>query len=501
MRSCFDGEPETEDVGVCSAGTQTCGASGSWGPCLDQVLPGVEQCGDTSDDDCDGRVSCGESERVSVFGSGSHELAHDVAIDADGTRYVTGFYRESMSFGGLPLPSVNGTRDLFLLALDESGEHRFSLGIISDAHLNPAVVAAQDGAVICATVSSDIQLPDGSVLPSAGGSDMLVARFDARGELIWAPRLGGPATDQASAVAFAPDGSVVVTGWTQGAIELGTFSYEAPAEHYDVFVARISPNGTITDARAFTGSDDQVTRAITVAPGGEIYLGGYLEGSVDFGGGELSSLGDRYVFVVTLDADLNHLWTARFGDAELERLFTVNVDSAGDVVVTGRFVGSLPFGDPLVAPSGGSAGFVAKLSPDGEPRWSRALAGDASAALYGATITAADDIVVTGYYEGDATLADDDVSLSLPTAGILVPNIVVAKLNAAGRPLWARADRVQGEQDVGGAFRAWRKIASRGEALVLVGSFADTAWFQGVDGEEMIESMGGHDAFVAELSH
>ncbi|WP_437758693.1 MopE-related protein [Sorangium sp. So ce1389] len=56
-RACYQGSPGTEGVSPCAPGVSTCRASGlAWGPCLDQVLPELDACGDGIDNDCDGVV-------------------------------------------------------------------------------------------------------------------------------------------------------------------------------------------------------------------------------------------------------------------------------------------------------------------------------------------------------------------------------------------------------------------------------------------------------------
>ena len=49
---CYMGPPNTQGVGICVGGTQTC-ADGSWGVCVGEVLPATEVC-DGVDQDCDG---------------------------------------------------------------------------------------------------------------------------------------------------------------------------------------------------------------------------------------------------------------------------------------------------------------------------------------------------------------------------------------------------------------------------------------------------------------
>ena len=54
QQSCYTGPQGTENVGVCKSGMQTCNAQGTgWGPCMGEVLPGNEICGNGLDDDCD----------------------------------------------------------------------------------------------------------------------------------------------------------------------------------------------------------------------------------------------------------------------------------------------------------------------------------------------------------------------------------------------------------------------------------------------------------------
>ena len=52
--SCYEGPVGTEGVGECLAGTQTCQADGTFGPCTGQVLPQTEIPDDGIDQDCDG---------------------------------------------------------------------------------------------------------------------------------------------------------------------------------------------------------------------------------------------------------------------------------------------------------------------------------------------------------------------------------------------------------------------------------------------------------------
>ena len=60
-RSCYSGPGDSQGVGRCAAGTQTC-VSGTWQPCAGETVPSTEVCGDAQDGDCDGIADTAEAE-------------------------------------------------------------------------------------------------------------------------------------------------------------------------------------------------------------------------------------------------------------------------------------------------------------------------------------------------------------------------------------------------------------------------------------------------------
>ncbi len=56
-QSCYSASADTQDVGACAAGVQTCNDAGSaWSPCDGEVTPTSEVCGNSIDDNCNGDV-------------------------------------------------------------------------------------------------------------------------------------------------------------------------------------------------------------------------------------------------------------------------------------------------------------------------------------------------------------------------------------------------------------------------------------------------------------
>ncbi len=80
---CYDGPAGTEGEGRCRGGNRICTA-GSWGPCVGDILPATESCGNAVDDDCDGSVD--EDGSTTYFA----DFDGDSFVDLDTTVTVCG---------------------------------------------------------------------------------------------------------------------------------------------------------------------------------------------------------------------------------------------------------------------------------------------------------------------------------------------------------------------------------------------------------------------------
>ncbi len=130
----------------------------------------------------------------------------------------------------------------------------------------PLVAAGADGScIVAATFSRRAQLADGRgshrvVDARSGSTDVVVARYDGRGELTWVTRLGGAAYEDAVEVRTAADGSVVVAG--------GIRERVAPSDYrLSAWLAFVGPDGCPASERRTAGRSDTVEGLARLADG------------------------------------------------------------------------------------------------------------------------------------------------------------------------------------------------------------------------------------------
>lgn len=168
-----------------------------------------------------------------------------------------------------------GAADAFVAKYDKNGVRQWvsQFGTTSD-DLAYGVAVAKAG---------DIRLSgftegglDGS---PAGGPDVFVSRFETGGDISWTTQFGTTEDDEAAAIALDSSGNAFVTGWTRGS--LAGF---ANAGNADLIAARLDADGAIVWTRQLgtPGYDEGFAIAVRKndTSGGKIVIGGDTDGSV-----------------------------------------------------------------------------------------------------------------------------------------------------------------------------------------------------------------------------
>jgi hypothetical protein len=233
------------------------------------------------------------------------------------------------------------------------------------------------------------------------------------------------------------------------------------------------------------GVDSAKPVGIVVDGTGASVVLGTLNGSVNFGGGSLTSAGGGDVYLAKYSAVGGYLWSKRFGGTSNEVPKGIAVDSAGNIVITGFFAGSVNFGGATLTGTSAS-GFLAKYSSAGTHLWSRRLTTTSSLDEGMAVgVDGAGNVIVAGGFYSTVNFGGG----SLTSAG--AEDIALLKYSSAGGFLWSK--RVGGAGDDLAMSLAVDKTTGE---FVVSGHFTGSANFGGGN----LASAGGNDAFVARFN-
>jgi hypothetical protein len=324
----------------------------------------------------------------------------------------------------------------------------------------------------------------GGALTSAGYDDIFMVKLGSDGAYSWSKRFGDADVQHARAIAVDAAGSVIATGDFYGTIDFGGGTLTS-AGYDDIFIVKLGSDGAYLWSKRFGDGDGQRARAVAVDASGDVVVTGPFWGTIDFGGGPLTSAGSDDIFVAKLASDGAYLWSKSFGDAGDQEGKAVVVDALGNVIVTGDFFGTIDFGAGPLTSAGGDDIFVAKFGPDGSHQWSKRFGGGSDQNVNAVAVDPSGNVIITGDFYSTVDFGGG----ALTSTGRR--DIFVAKFGPDGAHLWSKRFGNGIDQDQYG----------KAVAVDALGNVIVTGWFSGSAnfGGSTLISAGSYDIFVAEF--
>ena len=352
------------------------------------------------------------------FGSGTFDSANRVAVDNVGNVFVTGYFRGTVDFGGGPLVCA-GLDDAFLLKLSPAGVYQWAkrFGATGYDEAGPVAVDGSGNVVVSGGFNGIVNF-GGGPLVSVGGFDGFLARYDASGVHLWSKRFGNASDNGGLNIAVDVTGNVSGAGGFSGSVDYGGGNFVS-AGGVDVVVARYDANGVHQWSQRFGSTLFDSAYEVAMDAAGNVATAGVFEGVVNFGAGGLTSAGGRDIFLARYDAMGAPLWSGSYGGAGNDEAYGMAADASGEMVVVGLFSQTVNFGGGALVSAGGSDAFIARFTPNGAGMWSNRF-GDAAFQLFsGVALDAAGDAFVAGTFEGTMNLGGGDLTSAGDVDGVL----------------------------------------------------------------------------------
>jgi hypothetical protein len=251
-----------------------------------------------------------------------------MAVAADGTVAVTGWYQSSVG----PGPMKHTRLDSFVAVIGSDGKQRWH-ALIDGAQreMLDAIHIAKDGAVLVAgSFEGEVKIGKQNVKSVPGkyvySVDMLVVRYEPDGRLAWAANAGGPEDDGATSITTAANGDVIVGGEIGRNAIFGPTLLEGPPEKARfanptyAFVAAYTSTGQLKWAAQHGRFEETTVKALVpLADGGVLAYGPETDES------DLNNGRNDKQFVIRIDAtgkpammrDVSHAGAIGFADGAI----------------------------------------------------------------------------------------------------------------------------------------------------------------------------------------
>jgi hypothetical protein len=423
-------------------------------------------------------------QNVITLGDTNNEWPNGFARDRQGGLTLTGSYDVQTSFGGSSTPSAGGA-DIFVVAVTEQGTHRWSHtygGTMNDWG-SRLVIDSQGRVDVVGRFEATASFDMGPVT-SNGDSDIVLLQYDAGGNVSWAHEFGSIGWDDAYELALDASDNIYIAGTIHGTVDYGGGALTSAGQQPDALIASFTPTGIHRWSRKFGAAIDWDEAQGIVVVGDVVYVIGNFVGTVDFGVAVLTASGTWDMFALSLDAATGApRWARSFGDAGGETPLALAY-AAGTLFIAGQFNGTTDLGDGPQASVGGYDGFMLALSDAGDVLWSRVFG--ASMDDYTWAVSANECRVAFG----GTTYGPVDLGLGTMSALVGVRNGFLAEYRHDGTPLWTHALGVIGPAGVSDV------VLDGQDDLWATGGMTDTADLGGGP----LTTRGGDDLWAARFA-
>ncbi|MFD2567315.1 SBBP repeat-containing protein [Pseudotenacibaculum haliotis] len=280
------------------------------------------------------------------YGGIGTDDADVLTIDTDGNTYL-GCHSSSRYLPGADqFPyKLSGGMDAFVIKLNNKGSKVSYLtklggskwdaiqGLVSDSTGNIYAVGT--------TYSSDFPVNQSGFQSNFGGkSDAFVVKINPQGKVIWSTLLGGSKDEDGRDIIIGSQGNIHVIGRTASK-DFPTSSGALQSKSsggIDAFICTFNPDGNLLSSTYLGGSGDDIGFSIKSDDLGQLYVAGTTN-SIDFpikNAIQSKHNGSDDVFLAIIDQIGSQIsFSSYLGGAGTERLYSIDLDSLGNVFVMG----------------------------------------------------------------------------------------------------------------------------------------------------------------------
>lgn len=304
---------------------------------------------------------------------------NEVAAAPDGGAVVQGRFVKSLTFGAYTVDTPKGINvgQAFVLRTDASGNAKWLRSVTGNGKAVVRGVAVSAGGVtaISGDFNGSISFSSSpSVAPLAlsgsnnadqgedSAGDCFVARLNADGLPLWAKAIGSMGADKCRAAGFDASGNIYIGGTFSGSVNFGNGISLTSAGAADIFVAKLSPNGTLLWARSMGGSGNDEGAELEVSQSGEVTVSAQGFSGITFPDGQVLNFtgNGRSPFVARFNSDGQFLWLAPSISSADAVNYALARGADDGIIVVGTFSGTMNFsGTTLSSPVPGS--YIARL--------------------------------------------------------------------------------------------------------------------------------------------
>ncbi|MEO8147031.1 MAG: gliding motility-associated C-terminal domain-containing protein [Bacteroidia bacterium] len=329
-----------------------------------------------------------------------------IATTPSGESYITGYYSGVATFGSSTLNST-GLTDGFVSKLNAGGSFVWT-NSFGGAGIDKGLTIATDnlGNVYVGCAFELTATIGSNTFTSFGLRDILIAKYDATGNLLWAQQAGGSNNDQVNSISVDNAGNIAITGTFTGVATFGsntltsTINPATAIQSADIFITKLNTSGTFLWSKNGNAVNDDKGVDVAFDQTGAVYLYAQFSDTLTFDVTHNNNINNA-VCLIKFDSSGNEVWFKKFVGTSTEPT-SIAVDASNHIIAVGNFTGTLnvfttPFATLTATYS--NRYYVLRFDDNGNLDWLAAKSSDSQISANDVVTGANNNIYIIGDFE------------------------------------------------------------------------------------------------------
>ncbi|HYV90473.1 MAG TPA: T9SS type A sorting domain-containing protein [Chitinophagales bacterium] len=238
---------------------------------------------------------------------------------------------------------------------------------------------------------------------------LFIAKYDSTGMQQW---VTAEANDHAYGKSICLDhsGNIYVIGWMDSTVMFGGTLLTLLGK-YDMILSKYNSSGQLLWVKKFGGSKGDKGVAIVRDHHDNLYFAGYFSGTAQFGNFTVHAVNDSSdVFLAKCDTAGTIQWVEQAGGILQDQANSICVNESGDIFVSGAFQLTSAFANLSVTSHGEEDFFIAKYDSAGTIQWVQTAGTPYPDHGFSVCADAAGNSYVAGNFQGSITFGNFDLS-------------------------------------------------------------------------------------------
>jgi hypothetical protein len=438
-------------------------------------------------------------------GKYAYDYGYGAVTDNSGNLYVGGKYEEVGAVFSTTTVPCSGNHDGFLVKYAPNGDlvwiNTFGGAngdYIQAVYTDKTNYVYVSGEIESATANTPISFPGSTVVLNAvADNDLVFAKYDLNGTLIWAKSEGSSNSEKALGVAADNSGNVYICGYYTNTTTINGTPITGAAGR-NIYVAKYDQNGVFQWFRDAGSAGRDEAKAVRCDASGNVYVCGMYSKDCTFGSQVLATYNNTSfwdAFLAKYDTNGNLQWVKTGGGDVDDGAWSIVVDNQNSIYISGEFAAYAQFSGTAILSVGEADTYVAKYNGNGDLQWIKRGGSNKVDRARGMG-TDGTNIFITGQYGGTATFGGAPSITAVDTS-----DIYIAALDNTGAFKWAmtiggKADTVETLGYESGNAVAAHSSGTNG-AVYATGGLLDGGSFGGIT----VSKHGTRtDAFVTKIT-